>query len=345
MIRIEKMLAAVFHGVDEGVRIEEVEAPAVEEENDILIEVKLAGLCGTDPAILEGRHPAAPPVILGHEYAGEIPDVGKDVKRFEVGDHAVIDPNIKCGKCYWCRRGKANLCENMTTLGIYINGGFARYNVAPASAVYKIPNDMMWKDAVLVEPVSCAINGVGRADLKVGDIVAIMGAGPIGLIWTQLVKRRGAGLVIVSDLIGKRLETAKKLGADIVVNARKEDFVETVRKVTDGKMADICVEVAGSTNTIEQAIEATGRGGRTVIFGTTRKGLKVSLEPYDIMRYEKEVVGSFIANYTFAAAISAMHNRIINSDAMITHEYRIEQFQQAVSAHRSGEALKIALHP
>ena len=342
---MEKMLAVVFHGVDEGYRIEKVDAPSIKGDYDVLIEVKLAGICGTDPAILEGRHPASPPVILGHEYTGEVVDVGDKVKNVEVGDHVVVDPNIKCGKCYYCRRGKENLCENMTTLGIFIDGGFTRYNVAPESAVYKIRDDMRWRDAVLVEPVSCAVNGVMRANVKVGDAVAIIGAGPMGLIWTQLVKHRGAGPIIVSDLVEKRLKMAKKLGADIVVNPKEEDFIEAVKNATDGRMADVCVEVVGSPVTVEQAIRATGYGGRTVIFGTTKKGLKVSIEPYSVMRYEREIIGSYIANHTFIPAIAAMYERIVNSDMLITHEFPLDQFGEALKAHKSGEAIKIVLKP
>jgi len=340
-----RMDAVVFYGAEEGFRIEEVEAPTVEASDDVLIEVKLAGICGTDPAILEGRHPASPPVILGHEYTGEVVGVGKGVRSVAVGDHVVVDPNLKCGKCYWCNRGKENLCESMTTLGIYIDGGFARYNVAPERAVHQVPVAMRWRDAVLVEPVSCAVNGLNRADLKVGDTVAIIGVGPMGLIWTQLVKYRGAGLIIVSDLAEKRLEVAKSVGADIVVNAQKQDFVEVVKGATDGRMADICVEVVGKPDTIKQAIEATGQGGTTVIFGTTKKGLQVPIDPYDVMRHEKEIVGSYIANYTFAPAIVAMHRRIVSSDTLITHEYNIERFEEALNTHKSGESLKIVLRP
>ena len=272
-------------------------------------------------------------------------DIGGEVRNVSVGDRVVVDPNVKCGKCYWCRKGKENLCENMTTLGIYIDGGFAKFNVSPESAVYRIPDNMEWRDAVLVEPVSCVINGISRANIKVGDIVAIIGAGPMGLIWTELVKQRGAGFVIVSDLVDKRLEIAKKLGADLVVNPRKEDFIKMVRDVTDGRMADICVEVVGNPVTVEQAIAAAGHGGRVVIFGTTNKGLKVPIEPYDIMRLEKEILGSFIANYTISPAIATMRKKIIDSNAMITHEFSIEQFQEAVNIHRSGESLKIVLRP
>ncbi len=342
---MKEMTAVVFHGVDKGAKVEKVATPSVRKADDVLIEVKAAGLCGTDPAILEGRHPASPPVILGHEYTGTVVEVGGAVRNVEVGDRVVIDPNIKCGKCYRCRTGKENLCENMTTLGIYLNGGFAKYNVAPESAVYRVPGDMRWKDAVLVEPVSCVLNGLARARVKVGDVVCILGAGPMGLLWTQLVKRRGAGCVIVSDLAEKRLKIAKRLGADITVNTKEEGLIKVVKEATDGKLANVCVEAVGHPDTVKQALNSIGYGGRAVLFGTTKKGAEVSIEPYDIMRYEKEIVGSYIANYTIVPAIEAMHNRIVDSDVMITHEYRIEQFHDAVDAHRSGEAIKIVLYP
>ena len=344
-MNLEEMTAVVFHGVREGAKIERVSVPSVKKADDVLIEVKAAGLCGTDPAILEGRHPASPPVILGHEYTGEVMEIGGRVKGVEIEDRVVIDPNIKCSKCYRCRTGKENLCENMTTLGIYINGGFARYNVAPESAVYKIPEDMRWRDAVFVEPVSCAVNGVSRAGIKAGDVVGIIGAGPMGLIWTQLIKHRGASCIIVSDLVEKRLNVAKRLGADITVNAKREDFVEVVKEVTDGKLANVCIEVVGHPATVKQALDSVGYGGRTVMFGTAKRGLEVPIEPYDIMRYEKEIVGSYIANYTMIPAINAMHNKIVDSDVMITHEYRVEQFHEAVDTHKSGDAIKIVLYP
>lgn len=342
---MKEMTAVVFHGVDKGAKVEKVATPSVRKADEVLIEVKAAGLCGTDPAILEGRHPASSPVILGHEYSGKVIEVGEAVRNVGVGDRVVIDPNIKCGKCYRCRTGKENLCENMTTLGIYVHGGFAKYNVAPESAVYRVPRDMRWKDAVLVEPVSCVLNGLERARVKVGDFVGIIGAGPMGLLWTQLVKHRGAGCIIVGDLVEKRLKIAKKLGSDIVVNMKEEGFVDVVKEATDGRLANVCVEAVGHPDTVKQALNSVGYGGRTVLFGTTKKGAEVSIEPYSIMRHEKEIVGSYIANYTIVPAIEAMYKRIVDSDVMITHEYRIEQFHEAVNVHRSGEAIKIVLYP
>jgi 2-desacetyl-2-hydroxyethyl bacteriochlorophyllide A dehydrogenase len=338
------MIAAVFYGIKEGIKVEEVLVPEIKKPEDILIEVKACGLCGTDPAILEGRHPASPPVILGHEYTGIVVDVGDTVKTVKPGDHVVIDPNIKCGKCYYCRSGKQNLCENMTTLGIYIDGGFAEYNVAPESAVYKIPDDMEWKDAALVEPVSCVINGVTRARIRTGDHVVIIGAGPIGLIWIALAKKKGAR-VVVSEVVERRREAALKVGADIVINPRERDIVQAVRELTGGRGADIAVEAVGLPVTVRQTIEMLAYGGRAVIFGTCAKEVQIPISPYDIMRHEKEIIGSFIANFTFEAAINAMYTRLVPSEVLFTHELKVSEIHKALEIHKRGESIKILLKP
>lgn len=339
------MLAAVFYGVEEGVRVEERPAPTIEKPDDVLIEVKACGICGTDPAILEGRHPASPPVILGHEYAGVVLEVGDGVRGVKPGDHVVIDPNIKCGKCYYCRNGKQNLCENMTTLGIFIDGGFARYNVAPESAVYKIPEDMAWEDAALVEPVSCVVNGVTRAGIRAGKIVAIIGAGPIGLIWTALARRAGASKVIVSEVRERRIKAAERIGADVVINPKEVDPVEKVKGLTDGRGVDVAVEVVGHPTTAQQAIRMLAYGGRAVLFGTCPPETRIPITPYDIMRHEKEIVGSFIANFTFLPAIRAMYEKMVPSDILITHRFGVKDFNKAIETHLSGEGIKILILP
>lgn len=340
-----KMKAVVFHGVEHGFRIEDKPTPRLKNVDDVLLEVKLAGLCGTDAAILEGRHPATEGIILGHEYVGQIIKVGRAVRNVKVGDKVVVDPNIKCGYCYYCRTGHQNFCENITTLGIFRDGGITRYNVAPASAVYKLPDDMRWKDAVLVEPVSCVVNGIARASAKHGDTIVIIGAGSMGLIWVQMVKANGAGCIIVSDLIDKRLKFAKKLGATLTVNPKEENLVERVKEVTDGRLADIAVEVVGSPVTVAQALDCIGHGGTSLLFGTVKPGVDVPIKPYEVMRYEKKIIGSYIANCTVTSAISVMYNRLIDSDFMLTHEFKVEEFDKALAAYHSGDAIKVVLRP
>jgi len=338
------VIAAVFHGVGEGIKVEERPMPKIRTPEDVLIEVKGCGLCGTDPAILEGRHPSSSPVILGHEYGGVVSDVGNEVSSVKPGDHVVVDPNIKCGRCRFCRGGKQNLCENMTTLGIFVDGGFAQYNVAPQSAVYKVPEDMEWRDVALVEPVSCVANGLRRSGIRVGDSIAIIGAGPIGLIWTALAKKAGASKIIVSETVPTRQDAARRLGADSVLDPRSVDVVGAVRSETDGGV-NVAVEVIGNPLTVRQAIEMLGFGGRAVVFGTCPNEAQVSIDPYDLMRHEKEVVGSFIANYTFGPAIEAMYRKQVNSEVLFTHQFNVKEIHKAIEVHKSGTSIKVLVTP
>jgi len=338
------MIAAVFHGVRNGLKLEERPAPEVMRSEDVLIEVKACGLCGTDPAILEGRHPSSPPIILGHEYGGVVVDIGKDVSLVKPGDHAVVDPNIKCGRCRFCRNAKQNLCSNMRTLGIHLDGGFARYNVAPQSAVYKVPEDMDWRDVALVEPVSCVINGVRRSGIGLGDNVAIIGAGPIGLIWAALSKEAGAAKVIVSETVPARQEAARKLGVDRILDPRTTDVVEAVKAETDGGV-DVAVEVVGNPLTVQQAVQMIGFGGKAVLFGTCPEEAQVNLKPYDLMRHEKGVLGSFAANFTFRPAIEAMYRKQVRSEVLFTHHFRVQEIDRAIEVHRAGKSIKVLITP
>jgi len=336
------MIAAVFHGVNEGLKVEEKPVPEIKRLEDVLIEVKACGLCGTDPAILEGRHPSSPPVILGHEYGGVVVDVGKGVSLVEPGDHVVVDPNIKCGRCRFCRNAKQNLCSNMRTLGIHLDGGFAQYNAAPQSAVYKVPEDMDWRDVALVEPVSCVINGVRRSGIGLGDSVAIIGAGPIGLIWAALSKEAGATKVIVSETVPARQEAARKLGADSVVDPRRTNVVEAVKAETEGGV-DVAVEVVGNPLTVQQAVQMIGFGGRAVLFGTCPEESQVNLKPYDLMRHEKGILGSFAANFTFRPAIEAMYRKQVRSDILFTHQFNVQEIYKAIEVHRAGKSIKVLI--
>lgn len=338
------MIAAVFHGIKDGLKLEERPVPEVTRSEDVLIEVKASGLCGTDPAILEGRHPSSPPVILGHEYGGIVVDVGKDVSLVKPGDHAVVDPNIKCGRCRFCRNAKQNLCSNMKTLGIHLDGGFARYNVAPQSAIYKVPEDMDWRDVALVEPVSCVINGLRRSGIGFGDSVAVIGAGPIGLIWAALSKQAGAAKVIVSEIVPARQEAARRLGADRVIDPTRSDIVEAVKAETDGGV-DVAVEVVGKPLTVQQALQMIGLGGKAVLFGTCPEETQVSFRPYELVRHEKQVLGSFAANFTFTPAIEAMYRKQVRSEILFTHQFKVQQIDKAIEVHRAGNSIKVLITP
>jgi len=210
---MKKMLVAVFEG--EGkLALKEIPVPEIKTEDEVLLEVEAASICGTDVHILEvpPGHPATPGTILSHEYVGRVLEVGKGVTRLKAGDRVVVDPNLKCGSCSYCKMGMPNMCENMTTLGIFIDGGFARYNAAPAEALHPISPHLPSELAVFAEPLSCVVNATQKLCVHPGKSVVVLGAGPIGLLFTQMFKASGAGKILVSEISEYRARFAQESG-------------------------------------------------------------------------------------------------------------------------------------
>ena len=188
------MTAAVFKGNGQ-LAVEEVPVPELQKPDDVILRVEAASVCGTDVHILDvpPGHPATEGAILGHEFVGEVVSCGEAVGHLEKGDKVVVAPNISCGTCIYCRKNKANLCVNMTTLGIFIDGGFAEYCRAPASALHPYSRNLPPDKAVLAEPLSCVVNAVKKVDVVPGQSVLILGAGPIGQLFIDVLKANGAG--------------------------------------------------------------------------------------------------------------------------------------------------------
>lgn len=254
----------------------------------VVLKVAACGVCGTDVHIFHGEFRGAYPMIPGHEYSGTVVEVGEGVFNVKPGDHVVIDPNIACGACRYCRHGLIHLCEHLTALGVDIPGGFAEYNLAPATQVYKIPDTLSLKHAAMVEPIACCLHGIDRAQIQSGDSVLILGAGPIGLIMTQLAKVAGAAQVMVSEpAAGKRLR-AEQLGASATFDPSKCDLAEEVKKRTEIG-ADVVIECVGRPETSAQTVKTARRGGRIVLFGVNLKDTVVPFKPFDIYMDELSI--------------------------------------------------------
>ena len=274
-------------------------------DDELLIKVEVCGLCGTDFHIFHGEAPSKPPLIPGHEFAGIVVERGNDVYDFEIGDHVVIDPNIFCGKCYYCRTGQIQFCENLKALGVTQNGGFSEYSIVPSSQAYKIPNDFPFRSASFAEPLSCCVHGMDQAEIRHGESVAIVGGGTIGLLMLQLAKISGAAKILVIEPIEEKRITALKLGADYVFDPFSDKILEQTSSITSGG-PDVVIECAGNSNAAELAIKLPKKGGRVVVFGLSPQQAKIDINLQKFFHREITIKGSLLNPFTFSRAIELL---------------------------------------
>jgi len=336
------MRAAVYRGPGQiGLESRDVPRPG---PTDILVQVKACGLCGTDVHILDGQYPATPGIALGHEYAGVVVEAGAEVTRLKPGDTVAVDPNIACGSCPSCRRGDVHLCENLQALGVTRDGGFAEMCRLPASQAHPVPPALAVEQWALVEPLSCCLHGLDLADIKSGDRVAILGAGPIGLLMTQLVRNAGASYVLVSDPIPDKRTLAAQLGADEVVDPKTIPLGDALRRrAPEG--ADVVLECVGAPATAALALELARRGGTVVWFGVSPPGATIPIEPYAVYRKELTIRAAFVNPHTFARAVALLGQGRIQGTPLISHRYDLAGVAEAIATVKAGRAIKALVLP
>ncbi len=336
------MIAAVFKGKGR-LAIEDVPKPELKEPTDVILRVEAASICGTDVHILDvpPGHPATEGAILGHEFVGEVISVGKGVSHLKPGDKVVVDPNITCGTCLYCRRNKTNLCSNMTTLGIFIDGGFAQYCRAPASALHPYSPDLPADRAVLAEPLSCVVNAAKKVDMVPGQSVLILGAGPIGQLFIEVLRANGAGTIIVSEPNALRADTARKAAGVIVINPHKEDLAAALTNATGGA-ADLVVDAVGSLFGV--AVNHVNPGGTVLLFGMNETA-RSEVVQYWITRKEVRVLGTFIAGGSFPETVRLLESGLIDLDRLVTHRIGVQDIPDGIELMRRGDAVKIVVTP
>jgi len=336
------MKAAVFEALGE-LKLKTVPIPQIKNNDEVLLKVEAASICGTDMHILHVP-PGAPAnvgTILGHEYIGEIIETGSDVSNFSVGDRVVLDPNISCGRCYYCSIGKTNMCENVTVLGIFIDGGFAEYNVAPAKALFKISKDVPTEVAIFAEPLACVVNSMHKIQLDVGENALVLGAGPIGLYFTQLLKASGAGKIFVAEISTARAKYAYESGATRVINPHEESLEEIIQSETaDG--VDVSIDAVGVL--INEALQCTRRGGRVLLFGQNYQA-RQEICQNDITRKDLTVIGNYISQHQFPATVKILERSILPLEKLVTHKLPLERIEEGIEAMRKGEAIETIIYP
>lgn len=327
------MKAALWYA-KKDIRVEETTEPNVK-PGTVKIKVKWCGICGSDlheylggPIFIPvGKpHPLSgnkAPVVLGHEFSGEVVEIGDGVTNFKAGDRVVVEPIVACGKCPACREGKYNLCESLGFHGLCgSGGGFADYTVFPEEFVHKIPDNLSYEQAALIEPLTVALHSLRVGNFTAGDTALVLGAGPIGLATIEFLKAAGAKLVIVMQRKSVRQEYAKRSGADVVLDPNEVNIAEEVKKLTGGKGVDACFETTGSEAGFNAGIDSLKFEGTLVVTSIWEGEIKFN--PNKLVFSEKKVVGTLAYRHEFPATIALMSDGRIKAEGYITKRIALD---------------------
>lgn len=338
-----KMKAAVLHKPLD-LRVEEVNIPQIR-PNEVLVKMKRVGICGSDiHYYLEGQVASfivKKPLILGHECAGEIAEVGSKVKNFESGQRVVIEPGFTCGKCEYCRKGRYNLCREVKFYATPpYDGTFAEYVSAPEQNVYIISDEMSYEEGAMIEPLAVGMMAAKMGEVTAQDIVAVLGAGPIGQMALQASKTYGASETFVTDIIDYRLEYAKKNGAKEVINSSNENVIERILDLTDGKGVDVVIEASGAPSAIQQALDIVKSGGRVVLVGYPQKDVPMPIPK--LISKELRIQGIHRYANVFPTAIRAVSSGKAAVKSYITHVFPLDQIKEAfeTNVNKIGNPMK-----
>jgi L-iditol 2-dehydrogenase len=290
--------------------------------DDVLIQVKACGICGSDVHGMDGSTGRRrPPIIMGHEASGIIAAVGTGVSGWKIGERVTFDSTIYCGKCDFCGKGLINLCDQRRVLGVSCedyrrDGAFAEYICVPQHILYRLPDRVSFEQGAMVEALSIAVHAVGRAALSPNDKAVVIGAGMIGLLVVQVLKATGCSMIAAVDIDQSKLELAKEFGADVVMNSQTCDVTLECRRITDGRGADIAFEVVGITPTIQTAISSLRKGGKLTLVGNIAPEVNIPLQV--IVTREMSITGSCASCGEYPACLDMIADGRVNVDRLIS---------------------------
>ncbi len=343
------MLALRLYG-KEDLRLEDVPEPTLKDSNAIL-KVKATSICATDAkAYLTGARTKVP-IILGHEFAGDIVEASGPLKDF-AGKRVVVNPNIFDGTCEYCLSGEHVLCPNRYAIGVDVDGSFAEYVEIPGQAfrvggILEIPKRLSYEEASLTEPLAACLRGQLKLNIRPGDNIIVIGAGPIGLMHYMLAKALGASMIILSEVDEKRIEIARRLGVEYVVNPLKEDIEKSILDLTDGRGADVVVVAVGSPHAQKDALRIIRKGGRINFFAGLPPGSGEVPIDTNIIHYKQiTILGTSMQTpLEFKKTLDLMVSGLVDVKPLITHRYSLKNGLEAFSRTLKAEGLKIVLAP
>ncbi|WP_130860257.1 NAD(P)-dependent alcohol dehydrogenase [Gracilibacillus phocaeensis] len=340
-----KMQAAVLNKPLD-MEIQKVKIPEPKSD-EVLIKVHCIGVCGSDVHYYEhgkiGRYEVKEPIILGHELAGDIVEIGSEVSDLQVGDRVAVEPGVTCGRCEYCKQGRYNLCPEVRFMATPpIDGAWSEYVTIRSDFAFKIPDQMSYEEGALIEPLSVGIHAMERGKVKPNDKLLITGLGPIGLLTIKAAQIFGVTEIYCSDVVPFRRELAKKLGAVQVFDPTQDNIAEELEQITDGVGIDVAIETSGNGRAVQDALTLTKRGGRIVLVGLPA----VSEVPIDITHLvdsEYDVYGVFRYANSYPTAIQAIANHDLRLEEVITDKYYLSDTREAVEKARNEKDTSIKI--
>ncbi|TVQ27959.1 MAG: galactitol-1-phosphate 5-dehydrogenase [Spirochaetaceae bacterium] len=329
-------------------RTMEIPRPA---HDEVLVRVRSVGICGSDIHGYDGQTGRRiPPVVMGHEAAGEVVETGASGGRFAPGDRVTFDSTLNCGECFYCSRGQINLCTKRRVLGVSCdeyrqNGAFAEYVVVPERGTYRLPNSVSFDHGAMVEPVSIAVHAVNLTPRCVGDSVLVVGAGLIGLLTVQVLRNAGFGPIFVSDVAESRLVKARELGADVALNARETDVVSEILAQTDGLGVAASLDAVGSQASVDTAIYAVRRAGTVTLIGNVSPSIAIPLQ--HVVNRQLTLQGSCASSGEYPACLDLIERGAIDLDTMISERIPLHEGAECFERLYQGapDVFKVIMHP
>ena len=321
-------MKAVYMEKPWNIEISDVQMPEPK-EGEALLRVKSAGICGSDIGAFRGTNGLVSyPRIIGHEIAGEVISIPENNKNgIKPGDRVIVDPYLYCGHCYPCSIGRTNCCVDLKVLGVHVDGGKAEYFCHPADMLLKVPDDMPWDIIPLAEPLTIALHGIHRLNLKAGEHIAINGAGPIGLLAAMVALHYGAEPIMI-DLVKERLDFAKSLGVQYTINLREEDLVEKVSEYTNGRMAECVMEASGANSAIRATLDIVSHAGRIALTGWPKQETPIPTDM--ITRKEVDVRGARTSAGEFPEAIELIYHQKVDARRILTKVISIDEAPETI---------------
>lgn len=339
-------MKAVFVKGHSAVSVDDVKAPEMAGEGDVIVSMRACGLCGSDLEKVYGEY-GMPSGRLGHEPAGEVVRVGRAVRGFSAGDRVFIHHHVPCYSCHYCLHGDHTMCpeyqnSNISPCGLAEQFLVPEWNVSRGGLV-KLPDGMSFDEASLIEPLACCIRAWDKPGFQAGDDVAVLGAGPAGLMHVILARAFGAGKIFVSDINDFRLNFARKYDVETFNSLSDQNFAQKIREQTAGRGVDIAIVATGSTKAIVQSFDMTRRGGRIVLFGVPPKGSQVSYDMSRLYANEHSLIPSYAASEVETnQAIKLMTEKRLDMASLITHRFDIKHADEAIRcAHEARDAMKV----